>query len=114
LVSAAGTHIYSRSEGVAVIGNVFTHPDFRSHGLGSAVTSAVVHHLLDACDMIVLNVDPANRTARHIYEELGFREAGRLVEGLATRRQQLTPAPLWRRLLSRYRGAAQRAQIIEL
>ena len=36
LVAAAGTHIYSRREGVAVIGNVFTHPDFRGHGLGSA------------------------------------------------------------------------------
>lgn len=114
LVAAAGTHIYSRREGVAVVGNVFTHPDFRSHGLGTAVTSAVTAHLLDACDLIVLNVDPANRTARHIYEELGFKEAGRLVEALATRRQQHTPLPFLKRLLARYRGAAQQAEVVEL
>ena len=39
LVAAAGTNIHSRAEGAAVIGNVFTHPDFRSHGLGEYCTS---------------------------------------------------------------------------
>ena len=43
---------------------------------------------------IVLNVDPANRTARHIYEQLGFSEAGRLVEAMATRRSVHTPRAL--------------------
>jgi predicted GNAT family acetyltransferase len=73
LVAAAGTHIFSSREGVGVIGNVFTHPDFRGRGFGSAVTAAVAAHLLKTCDLIVLNVDPANRTARHIYDNLGFR-----------------------------------------
>jgi RimJ/RimL family protein N-acetyltransferase len=114
LVSAAGTHIYSRREGVGVVGNVYTHPDFRGHGLGTAVTAAVTENLMDACDMIVLNVDPANRTARHVYEQLGFQEAGRLVEAMATRRSVHTPVPFLRRLLARHRAGAPRTEVIEL
>jgi RimJ/RimL family protein N-acetyltransferase len=114
LVAAAGTHIYSRSEGVGVVGNVFTHPDFRSHGLGTAVTAAVTQHLLDACDLIVLNVDPANRTARHIYEQLGFKEAGRLIEAMATRRSAHTPVPFLKRLAGRYRAGAPGTELIDL
>lgn len=114
LVSAAGTHIYSRHEGVGVIGNVYTHPDFRSHGLATAVTAAVTQHLLEACDLIVLNVDPANRTARHIYEQLGFKEAGRLVEAMATRRSAHTPVPFLKRLLARRRADAPHTEVVDL
>jgi RimJ/RimL family protein N-acetyltransferase len=114
LVAAAGTHIYSRCEGVGVIGNVYTHPDFRNHGLATAVTAAVTQHLLDACDLIVLNVDPANRTARHIYEQLGFKESGRLVEAMATRRSAHTPLPFLKRVLARHRAGAPGAEDIEL
>jgi RimJ/RimL family protein N-acetyltransferase len=104
LVSAAGTHIHSYKEGVGVIGNVFTHPDFRGHGLGTVVTAAVAQSLLTACRLVVLNVDPANRTARHIYEQIGFAEAGRLVEAMATRRDSTTPVPYIRRLIARWRS----------
>ncbi len=97
LIAAAGTHIYSKREGVAVIGNVFTHQDFRGHGLGTAVTAAVASHLLESCDLIVLNVDPANRTARHVYEQLGFKETGRLVEAMSTRRHAYSVIPMLRR-----------------
>jgi len=104
LVAAAGTHIHSFKEGVGVIGNVFTHPDFRGHGLGTAVTAAVAQGLLQSCDLVVLNVDPANRTARHIYEQIGFTEAGRLVEAMATRRESTTPVPFIRRFIARWRS----------
>jgi RimJ/RimL family protein N-acetyltransferase len=114
LVAAAGTHIYSRREGVGVVGNVYTHPDFRSHGLATAATAAVTQHLLDACDLIVLNVDPANRTARHIYEQLGFKEVCRLVEAMATRRSAHTPLPFLKRLLARHRAETPGAEVIEL
>src|SRR5262249_50099305 len=90
LVSAAGTHIYSRAEGVGVVGNVFTHPDFRGHGLATAVTAAVTADLLRDCHLVALSVDPANRSARHIYETMGYGEAGRLVEAMATRRSAIT------------------------
>jgi RimJ/RimL family protein N-acetyltransferase len=114
LVAAAGTHIYSRHEGVGVIGNVYTHPDFRSHGLATALTASVTQHLLADCDLIVLNVDPANRTARHIYEQLGFKEAGRLVEAMATRRSVHTPIPFLKRLLARHRAETPGSEVVEL
>jgi RimJ/RimL family protein N-acetyltransferase len=114
LVAAAGTHIYSARQGVAVIGNVFTHPDFRGHGLGTAVTAAVTKHLLATCDMIVLNVDPANRTARHIYETLGYKETDRLVEAMATRRDGVSPLPFVRRIAARWRSTAADTELVEL
>ncbi len=114
LVAAAGTHIYSRNEWVGVIGNVYTHPDFRNHGLATAATAAVTEHLLDACDLIVLNVDPANRTARHIYEQLGFKEKGRLVEAMATRRSAHTPVPFLKRLIARYRAGSPNSELVDL
>jgi len=104
LVATAGTHIYSRREGVAVVGNVFTHPDFRGRGLGTAVTAAVTEHVLGDADLVVLNVDPANRTARQIYEKLGYRDAGRLVEAMSTLCHAASPAPLFHRLLGRWRS----------
>jgi ribosomal protein S18 acetylase RimI-like enzyme len=114
LVAAAGTHIFSKREGVAVIGNVFTHQDFRGRGLGSAVTAAVAGHLLESCDLLVLNVDPANRTARHVYEQLGFKDTGRLVEAMATRRQAYSPVPALRRTLARYRATAMDTELVSL
>jgi ribosomal protein S18 acetylase RimI-like enzyme len=113
LVAAAGTHIYSTHEGVGVIGNVFTHPDFRSRGLGSAVTAAVATHLLRSCDLIVLNVDPANRTARHIYEQLGFKDTGRLIEAMATRHEAMSPLPLLRRTVARWRAHEAQTEVVE-
>ena len=114
LVAAAGTHIFSSREGVGVIGNVFTHPDFRGRGFGSAVTAAVATHLLKTCDLIVLNVDPANRTARHIYDNLGFKDTGRLVEAMATRRNSASPLPFIRRTLARWRSQSPQTEVVEL
>lgn len=112
LVGAAGTHIYSRAARVAVVGNVFTHPDFRGHGLGTAVTAAVTAQLLQDCDLVVLSVDPANRSARHVYEMLGYKETGRIVEATATRRSPLSPLPLLRRLLASRRSAERGAGVV--
>jgi len=114
LVAAAGTHIHSLGEGVGVIGNVFTHPDYRGRGLGTAVTGAVARHLLSACDLIVLNVDPANRVARHVYESLGFRDSGRIVEAMATRRQTVVPLPFIRRLFARWRSETPGIETVRL
>jgi predicted GNAT family acetyltransferase len=113
LIAAAGTHIFSRGEGVGVIGNVFTHPDFRGRGWGTAVTGAVAAYLRQSCKLIVLNVDPANRTARHIYEQLGFVETGRLVEAMATRRDVMSPLPLLRRVLARWRSPLPQTEVVE-
>ena len=40
LVSIAGTHVVSYAEGVAVVGNVFTHPMYRGGGLATIATGA--------------------------------------------------------------------------
>jgi RimJ/RimL family protein N-acetyltransferase len=114
LVAAAGTHIYSRKAGVGVVGNVFTHPDFRGHGLATAVTASVTAKLLEDCDLVVLSVDPANRSARHVYETLGYRDTGRMVEAMATRRSPLSPMPLIRRLLASRRSPERGVEIVKL
>src|SRR3990170_8639440 len=41
LVTAAGTHAINPGEGIAVVGNVMTHVDFRGHDFAKMVTSAV-------------------------------------------------------------------------
>jgi hypothetical protein len=45
-VALAETHVGTSAFGVAVVGNVFTHPDTRGRGYASMVTSAVVAALL--------------------------------------------------------------------
>ncbi len=114
LVAAAGTHIYSAQEGVAVIGNVFTHPDFRGRGYGTAVTAAVTESFLPSSELIVLNVDPANRPARQIYERLGYIERARLIEATATRRNYGSPVPLLRRALARWRAVVPGSELVEI
>lgn len=87
LVSTAGTHIVSETYGIAAVGNVFTHPDYRRRGLGTLCTSAVIQELLGrGIQTIVLNVYENNETARRIYQRMGFREHCRYIEVLAERR----------------------------
>jgi ribosomal protein S18 acetylase RimI-like enzyme len=87
LVAVAGTHLVSETYGVAAIGNVFTHPDFRGRGYGTLTTRAVVQELLRrGIRTIVLNVDQENAPAVHIYEKLGFERYCPFLEGPATKR----------------------------
>lgn len=72
LVSIAGVHVYSPAYGVAAIGNITTHPDFRNRGLGKLVTAALCRSLLDTVDVIGLNVKVSNQAAISCYEKLGF------------------------------------------
>jgi ribosomal protein S18 acetylase RimI-like enzyme len=113
LVAAAGTHITSQQQRVGVVGNVFTHPDYRGRGYGKAVTAAVTAHLMPSCGLIVLSVDPANRAARRLYEELGYREQARLVEAMATRRSPFSPLPLIRRTLGRWRSGERGTEVVQ-
>jgi predicted GNAT family acetyltransferase len=86
LVAVAGTHVIDDSNGIAVLGNVFTHPAHRGRGLGRLVTSAVTQQLLRTCNEVVLSVDARNAAAGRAYASVGYREVGRLIEGAATRR----------------------------
>ena len=84
LVAAAGTHLLSRRERVATIGNVYTRRDVRGRGLGRIATSAVLEALADI-DTIGLNVRVDNYAAIRVYESLGFVRHCPFYEALATR-----------------------------
>jgi RimJ/RimL family protein N-acetyltransferase len=85
LVSAAGTHVINVREGVAVVGNVMTHVDFRGHDLAKMVTSAVTAELLQRVGDVALNVHADNAPAITAYARLGYREHCRLSERLGRR-----------------------------
>jgi ribosomal protein S18 acetylase RimI-like enzyme len=86
LVSAAGTHAINPGEGIAVVGNVMTHADFRGHDFAKMVTSAVTSELLDHVPDVALNVHADNEPAVAAYTRLGYRTHGQLIERLARRR----------------------------
>jgi ribosomal protein S18 acetylase RimI-like enzyme len=86
LVSAAGTHVINRREGIAVVGNVMTHADFRGHGFAKMVTGAVTTDLLEQVPDVALNVHADNAPAIAAYSRLGYREYCRLTERLGRRR----------------------------
>jgi predicted GNAT family acetyltransferase len=85
-VSAAGTHVINRQEGIAVVGNVMTHADYRGHGLARMVTGAVTADLLEQVPDVALNVHADNAPAVAAYSRLGYREYCRLTERLGRRR----------------------------
>ncbi|MFP4643644.1 MAG: GNAT family N-acetyltransferase [Spirochaetales bacterium] len=72
LVSAAGVHSYSPDYGVAAIGNVATHPNYRNRGLGKVALTALIRSLRDHVDHIGLNVGAHNSVAIRAYRSLGF------------------------------------------
>jgi len=86
LVSAAGTHVINRREGIAVVGNVMTHADFRGHDFAKMVTGAVTAELLSQLPDVALNVNADNAPAIAAYSRLGYREHCRLSERLGRRR----------------------------
>ncbi len=86
LVAVAGTHIVSDSERVGALGNVMTHPAYRSRGLATLATSAVCQDLLDrSIEMIGLSVGRSNEPAIRVYEKLGFKRYVPFYEGTAIR-----------------------------
>ncbi len=90
LVAVAGVHVVSLQESAAAVGNIFTRPDCRGHGLAQTVASAVVTALSDAgIRTIGLNVEDCNGPAIRAYERIGFRTRFDYCEGPADRRLSL-------------------------
>lgn len=87
LIAVAGTHVLSRSESAAGIGNVYTRRDRRKRGLAAATTSAVTSELLRmGIRTIGLKVVQSNSGAARIYERLGFVRHCPFIEGIAVGR----------------------------
>jgi ribosomal protein S18 acetylase RimI-like enzyme len=86
LVSAAGTHALNLREGVAVVGNVMTHMDYRGHDFAKMVTGAVTAELLQRVTDVTLNVHVGNDPAVAAYRRLGYVETDLLTERLGRRR----------------------------
>jgi GNAT superfamily N-acetyltransferase len=60
--------------GVVRVGAVYTPPEYRRHGYGGAVTTAVSQAALDAgAAEVVLFTDLANPTSNALYQRLGYR-----------------------------------------
>jgi RimJ/RimL family protein N-acetyltransferase len=86
LVAAAGTHVMSSREQIAVVGNVMTQPEYRGHDFAKMVTSAVTAELLARVSDVTLNVHADNAPAIAAYDRLGYRVYSHLVERLGRRR----------------------------
>lgn len=84
LAAVAGTHIISHTQGIAAVGNVFTHSQHRRSGCAAVCTSAVTKELLRSCRDVVLSVKDDNMTARQVYERLGYRAHCRFFEAYGT------------------------------
>lgn len=78
VVAVGGTHVVASAHGLAVLGNIFTHPDARRRGYARAVTAALVADLLArGCRDVVLNVVAENTPAISLYTSLGFQAHSR-------------------------------------
>ncbi|MSQ62196.1 MAG: GNAT family N-acetyltransferase [Dehalococcoidia bacterium] len=104
VVAVAGTHVAAPHEGIAVVGNVFTHPRHRGKGHATAVTAAVTEALLHDCRDVVLTVDPANIPAVQAYRKLGYQHSCEIVEAAAVRKEPTGVSSLIRRRFATWRG----------
>lgn len=64
----------------ARIGPVFTPASQRGRRYASALTAAVVEHLRESADVVMLFTDASNPTSNAVYERLGFSHTDDLVE----------------------------------
>ncbi len=87
IVAAGGTHVLALPYGLAVLGNIFTHPDRRGRGHAQAVTAALAADVLaQGCQDVILNVDVDNPPAIRVYTQLGFQPHCHIWSGPARRR----------------------------
>jgi len=86
LVSIAGVHTVSPAYKMAVVGNIVTHPDFRSQGLGRVCTAAVLNLLFERVALVALNVTEENVASRKMCRRLGFADHLQFYEGMIVKR----------------------------
>jgi ribosomal protein S18 acetylase RimI-like enzyme len=112
LISVAGTHVVSQREGVAVVGNVFTHPRFRGQGHARKVTAAVSEELLRTCPLVVLTVEESNEPAVAAYKRIGYEAVCTLHETPLIRKEPVGAISLLRRLAAGWKGRHEGKEIV--
>ncbi len=86
LVAVAGVHIVSRSDRLAALGNIVTHPDHRGRGISTRTTAHLCRELAsEGIELFALNVERRNTSAMRVYEKLGFVDHCTYVEAFLTR-----------------------------
>jgi ribosomal protein S18 acetylase RimI-like enzyme len=114
LVAIGGTHLVAPASGIAVVGNVFTHSDWRGRGLATRVTSAVTAELFDrGCWQVALTVDPENTPAIRTYAKLGYMKGSPVHEVQFRRRDILGFGATLRRRFAR-RGNEDKERLIRV
>ena len=99
LAAVAGTHVLAPERAVGVVGNVMTHPVYRSRGLATRVTGAVTQALFSrGARLVALSVDPRNTHAVRAYRRLGYERGAEVVEARLVRRPAAGLRAWWRRL----------------
>lgn len=68
---------YLRTNEVAVVGDVYTRPEFRGRGLARAVTTAVTRDITASGAVAMLHVAEENTPAIRAYEALGYKAVNR-------------------------------------
>jgi GNAT superfamily N-acetyltransferase len=112
LAAIAGTHAVSPAEGVAVVGNVFTHPRHRGRGLAKVTTSAVTKALLHTCPLVVLTVEASNDPAVRAYNRLGYHTECTLHETPLIRKEPFGVISMSRRLAAAWRGRREGKEVV--
>lgn len=112
LISIAGTHVVSAVEGVAVVGNVYTHPLYRGQRLATIATSATTAHLLERCPLVVLTVEKENEPAVRIYQRLGYETQCTLHETPLIRKEPVGAVSFVRRMFAGWRGRAEKKEVV--
>jgi ribosomal protein S18 acetylase RimI-like enzyme len=92
LIAVTGTHLVSRDESAAAIGNVYVRRDRRGSGLSRLTTRAVLNELR-GIETIGLNVRADNAAAIRVYESLGFVTHCPFIEAIARKKFQGSTVP---------------------
>jgi len=64
---------YLRTPEVWIIGDVYTHPDYRNKGYAKSVTSAITRDAVQSGASAMLHVDKDNLFAIRLYKRLGYK-----------------------------------------
>jgi GNAT superfamily N-acetyltransferase len=112
LISIAGTHVVSKAERTAVVGNVFTHPRYRNRGLAKATTNAVTRELLEHCELVALTVEASNSPAVMVYTGLGYETQCELHETPLVRKEPFGVASFVRRTIAGWRGRHEGKEVV--